>query len=194
MTTTVILEGALGKEFGREWELEADSVPDALRIIDANKPGLFNWIRNSLNNFPYYQVVCEYDDGHKEDLDNDTFWASRKPKSIYVVPVIEGASSGVRFVIGAVLAVVGFGTTWFSGPVGGAIGSLGVSLMLGSVIEALSPKPTASDPSARKDKTSYYFDGPVNTSVQGVPVPLIYGQIRAGSHAISASLTIDQLM
>jgi predicted phage tail protein len=97
-------------------------------------------------------------------------------------------------VIGAILAVVGYGTSWFSGPVGAAIGNIGVALMLGSVIEALSPKPTQSDPSARKDKTSYYFDGPVNTSVQGVPVPLIYGKIRAGSHAISASLTIDQLM
>jgi predicted phage tail protein len=192
--TKVYLEGAMGKQFGREWELEADSVPEALRIIDANKPGVFNWIRDSLNNFPYYKVVCEYTDGRKEDLDSDTLWATRKPESIYIVPVIEGASAGTRFVIGAILAVVGYGTSWFSGPVGAAIGNIGVALMLGSVIEALSPKPTQSDPSARKDKTSYYFDGPVNTSVQGVPVPLIYGKIRAGSHAISASLTIDQLM
>jgi predicted phage tail protein len=192
MTTTVILEGAMGKQFGREWELEVDSVPDALRVIDANKPGVFNWIRDSLNSFPYYKVVCEYEDGRKEDLDSDTLWATRKPKSIYIVPIIEGASSGTRFVIGAILAVIGYSMGWTG--VGMVVGNIGVSLMLGSVIEALSPKPTMSDPSSRKDKTSYYFDGPVNTSVQGVPVPLIYGKIRAGSHAISASLTIDQLM
>lgn len=192
MTTTVILEGAMGKQFGREWQLEVDSVPEALRIIDANKPGVFNWIRDSLNSFPYYKVVCEYADGRKEDLDSDTLWATRKPVSIYIVPIIEGASSGTRFVIGAVLAVVGYAMGWTG--IGMVIGNIGVSLMLGSVIEALSPKPTQSETSARKDKTSYYFDGPVNTSVQGVPVPLIYGKIRAGSHAISASLTIDQLM
>jgi predicted phage tail protein len=192
MTIQVVLEGALGKEFGREWSLEATSVPEALRIIDANKPGLFAWVRNSLKAFPYYKVVCEYADGRKEELDNDTLWVERKPQTVYVVPVIEGASSGVRFVIGAVLAYVGYSMGWTG--IGAVVGNIGVSMMLGSVVEALTPKPQNNDPAQRKDKTSYYFDGPVNTSVQGVPVPLIYGQIRAGSHAISASLTIDQLL
>lgn len=48
--------------------------------------------------------------------------------------------------------------------------------------------------SERKDKTSYYFDGPANTTMQGVPVQLIYGRALVGSHGISAALTIDQLM
>jgi len=192
MTMQVILEGAMGQEFGRVWDLEATSVPEALRIIDANKPGVFAWIRNSLKSFPYYKVVCEYADGRKEDLDSDTLWVERMPQTVYIVPVIEGASAGVRFVIGAVLAYVGYSMGWTG--IGMVVGNIGVSLMLGSVVEALTPKSSGNDPAARKDKTSYYFDGPVNTSVQGVPVPLIYGQIRAGSHAISASLTIDQLL
>jgi predicted phage tail protein len=102
---------------------------------------------------------------------------------------VEGASAGLRFVVGAVIAVVGayFGQTW-------AV-NIGVGLMVGSVIEMLTPKPKMPDTSERKDKTSYYFDGPVNTTAQGVPVPLIYGHnVRVGSHAISAQVTVDQLV
>lgn len=192
MSTLVILEGAIGKEFGREWDLEANSVPEALRIIDANRPGLFNWIKSSLDTFPRYKVLCEYEDGRVEELDNDTLWSQRQPSKVFVVPVIEGASGETRFVIGAVLAVVGYSMGWTG--IGMVVGNIGVSLMLGSVVEALTPKSTQDSSAQRKDKTSYYFDGPVNTSIQGVPVPLIYGQIRSGSHAISASLTIDQLL
>lgn len=195
MSTLIILEGALGKKFGREWDIEATSIAEGLRIIDANKPGLFNWIKSSLPEYPRYQVICQYDDERTEELDDDTFWAERKPKSVHIVPIIEGASAGARFVIGATLAIIGFGTSWFSGPVGTAIGMAGVSMMVGSVIEMLTPKPSLNnDAATRKDQTSYYFDGPVNTSMQGIPVPLIYGRILTGSHAITAAVTVDQLM
>lgn len=190
-TTLIILEGALGKEFGREWDVEASSVAEGLRIIEANKPGLFNWIKGALPETPRYQVICQYDDDRTEELDNDTFWAQRKPSKVRIVPIVEGASAGVRFVVGAVLVAVAY---FFPGPWSPFLYSAGASLMIGSVVEMLSPKPSADDPSARKDSTSYYFDGPVNTSTQGVPVPLLYGRILTGSHAITAAVTVDQLL
>ena len=38
------------------------------------------------------------------------------------------------------------------------------------------------------NKPSYAFDGPLNTTAQGNPVPLAYGKILAGSQVISAGL------
>ena len=67
-------------------------------------------------------------------------------------------------------------------------------VMMGGITELLSPRPKKTDQSARQDGTSYFFDGPVNTTQQGVPVPLIYGRVLVGSQAISAKVTVDQLL
>lgn len=191
MLTHVILEGAMGKQFGRDWQLQIDSPAQALRLIDANTPGLFNWIRDSLQQFDRYRVVCEFEDGRIEELDNDTVFMQGAPLRLTFVPLVTGASAGVRFVVGAILVIVGAFTSWAGG---GTLISLGVSMMIGAAIEMLTPRPKKEE-FERKDKTSRYFDGATNTTTQGVPVPLIYGQnVLVGSHAISAALTVDEVM
>ncbi|HCW20974.1 MAG TPA: phage tail protein, partial [Achromobacter sp.] len=35
---------------------------------------------------------------------------------------------------------------------------------------------------------SYNFNGPVNTSAQGIPVPVLYGRMIVGSAVISAGI------
>lgn len=191
MLTTVILEGAMGKAFGRKWELAVSSPNEALRLINANKPGLFNWIREKLTKYGRYKVIVEREDGRVVALDNDTYALQCNVKKIRFVPLIEGASAGIRFVVGALLIAASFipGMQAFSP----YLVSTGASLMLGSVIEMLTPK-IQRDANSKTDKTSHYFNGPVNTVNQGVPVPLIYGRsVRVGSHAISASVTVDQV-
>lgn len=67
--------------------------------------------------------------------------------------------------------------------------------MMGGVAQLLSPQ--ASNKAVRQadNKDSYYFDGPQNTTNQGNPVQLIYGEeILVGSQVVSSSITIDQLM
>lgn len=192
MLTKVILDGPLGKEFGREWELEdIGSATEALRIIDANKPGLFLWIKGNLPTYERYQVLAEFPDGRIEELDNDTYNLQMKPCKLRFVPLVEGGSGVVRAVVGVVMIAVAF---FVPGPWSPYLYAMGASLVLGSIIEALMPRPKNDDDKERKDKTSYYFDGPVNTTTQGVPVPLIYGRILTGSHAISASVTIEQMI
>lgn len=192
MLTKVYLEGPLGKKFGREWEFEVSSPAEALRMVDANVPGVFDWIKQNLKQFPNYRVVIERDDGHMEELDNDTVAMNSSMREIRFVPIIEGAGAFGRIVLGAVLIAVSFipGMQWTF--------NIGLSMVIGGIIGALSPKPSLSnspmEQKENKNKTSYYFDGPVNTTAQGVPVQLIYGQILVGSHVISAGMTVDQLI
>jgi len=40
---------------------------------------------------------------------------------------------------------------------------------------------------------SYLLSGPTNTSVQGIPVPLIYGRVRVGAVLASAGLVVEEL-
>jgi predicted phage tail protein len=194
MLTTVTLYGPLGKEFGRDWQLAVSSPAEALQLIEANKPGVRNWIRNNLSKYDRYKVIIDYHDGKKEHLDQETFALERKVKRIRFVPIVTGAGGGIgKMILGAILIYVGFAVLP-GGPLALGVMGAGVSLMLGGIAELISPRPKKTDASVREDGTSYFFDGPVNTTQQGVPVPLIYGRVLVGSHAISAKVTVDQLL
>ena len=196
MLTKITLDGPMGRKFGKKWELEVNSPSEALRLIDANKPGVFTWIRSNLKKYSRYRVICEYEDGRIEHLSQEEYAFERKCKSIRFVPVIEGAGGNGIFqtIIGIVLIVVG---VVFEMP---NLIYAGAAMLIGGVAAMLAPKPKIGggvdtmSGSERKDKTSYYFDGPANTTQQGVPVQLIYGECLVGSHSISAAVTVDQLM
>ncbi len=194
MLTKVILEGPMGKEFGREWELDIESPREALCLIDANAPGVFRWIRNNLKKYERYQVICEYENGQTEALSDTEYTNRHVAKVIRFVPLVDGAGSDggiIQTILGVVLIVVG---VWNSNP---NLVAAGLSLMIGGIVSMLSPHP--SKPDIEKDEqtngvASYYFDGPTNTTGQGNPVQLIYGRTLVGSHTISVSATVDQLM
>lgn len=182
MLTRVYLEGALGEEFGKEWDLQISTPKEALDIIDANGIPIMNWLRNQAKTYPNYQIVVEYESGRTEEVSEETLHMNREMKTVTFVPVIEGAGAMVRIVVGVVLLFVP------------GMQQVGISLIIGGIIETFMSKPSnarvASDNSSDKSKKSDYFDGPVNTTYQGVPVPLIYGRCLVGSHVISASLEV----
>jgi len=86
------------------------------------------------------------------------------------------------------------------------LGSVGLSLALGGVSQLLTPVPriappsssgsgsTYSSPSTMREseldpQKSYSFTGIQNTSTQGTPVPIVYGETIVGSVVISASVS-----
>ena len=110
---------------------------------------------------------------------------------IRITPVPRG-SGGSAFgwfqtVVGAVLMVA---SIWVP-----ALAPLGLSLMMGGVAQLISPQATNDSVRQADNSDSFYFDGPQNTTNQGNPVQLIYGEeILVGSQVVSSSITIDQLM
>ena len=180
----------MGKKFGKDWELSVSSPAEALRIIEANKPGLRAWIINNTKEYNAYEVTCTYADGRQEALSDDTYTLERgNLASIRFTPVVTGAGSAAKIIVGAILIAVGY----FVPPLAPYLYPLGASLMLGGIIEALSPRPKTNDFNGADSSNSYYFDGPANTEVQGAPVPLIYGRILVGSHPISAAISVDEV-
>ena len=71
MLTEVILDGAMGKKFGRKWELNVTTPSQALKLIYANIPGVFAWIRGNLDRYQNYKVLCEYENGRTEQSHDD---------------------------------------------------------------------------------------------------------------------------
>lgn len=194
MLTTVILAGALGKRFGKKWELEVSSPLEALRLIEVNAPGMRKWIEENIKKFPNYQISCITNDSER-DISEKELGMLGEFKEIRFVPVIEGSGGAARIVIGAAMIVGGMMAELYGFyGAGSFLIQAGTALALGGVVELLSPgigKTNKEDQYSRKDKTSYYFNGPVNTEQQGVPVPLIYGRVLVGSHPISVSVTVE---
>lgn len=187
MMTKIELLGPLGKRFGKHWTLDVESPREAIDMIDANCPGMKSWMKQNAAKYANYRVVITDMDGKKRTLDEEAYVTAGIARKITFLPLVRGASSGpVRIVIGVVLIVAGIMT---SNP---ALIGMGIGMALGGIIQMLSPQPKTGDGKERSDKTSYYFNGPVNTNNQGVPVPLIYGRCLVGSQAISASISIDQ--
>ena len=190
--TTVFLEGVMGRELGREWKFQnIRSARHALSMIEANTGKVMAWIRSNVKRYATYRVVCEYEDGRKEELGDTSYseMSQRGAKVMRFVPMISGASAVGRIVVGAVLMVVGFivpGMQW-------AI-TIGASLALGGVAELLAPKPKSQSKTDEDGKASYYFNGATNVTNQGSPVQLIYGRCLVGSQAISAAISVDQLL
>ena len=98
-------------------------------------------------------------------------------------------------------AASGLATGFISAGVSTAIGSIGAALVLGGVAQMLSPTAAAtslntvggtgtggsSDP-----RESYSFNGVQNVSHQGVPVPIIFGEVICGSITVSAGIDVAQ--
>jgi predicted phage tail protein len=117
-------------------------------------------------------------------------------QTIKIVPVIGGAKSSIgKIILGGILIYasfqMGFGTEGLTAMQGFGANmamSLGVSLVMGGVAEMLAPTPQAPKETNLADNKSM---GPINTTLQGVGIPVCYGQMIVGGATISAGVTTE---
>tara|TARA_R100000152_G_C6779307_1_gene210819 strand:- start:2987 stop:3634 length:648 start_codon:yes stop_codon:yes gene_type:complete len=208
--------GALKKRLGGigRFEFEAQNPAQAIKALCANFPGLEKWLIDSEQDGIGYKVTVG-----KEEVGEDNFETLAIPWSendvFKIVPVMTGSGRGFgKILLGAALitaAIVfapaaaaggGFMTAAAAGTKMTAIGlttqiagSIGISLVLGGVAQMISPTPQTnlgqSKEAARLQ--NYSFSGIVNTSQQGMPIPIAYGRVFCGSAVISSGLDVDQV-
>lgn len=189
---TVKLSGELGKKFGKIHRFMVNTPAEAIRALCANFPEFEKELRESHTRNVGYKV---FNGSHQLESAEEV----RDPaaKEIRIIPVIMGANATTRVLIGVTLIVASVAMYAFPGTAGAApyVMSAGISLTLGGVIELLSPVPKIKGPEERpENKPSYFFNGPVNTTAQGHPVPIGYGRLRVGGGIVSAGVNIDQIM
>lgn len=169
--TTIRLYGSLAKEFGKEFSFQVSSVREAVSALSANLPGFKkNIVKGSFHIF--VETMGNISD---ELIDFKT-----GNRVIKIAPVLKGAGSGSVFkiIVGIVLVVVGVvtGQAWIT--------SIGVSLVVGGVMELLFAPSIPSAPDAGIDEPNFSFDGALNTVAQGHAVPVGYGRVIVGSAVI----------
>lgn len=178
---TVLLYGELAKRYGKHHRYAVRNVPEAIRALEANYRGF----KQSIRADGQYRIVVDKKLIGEEELGKTAI------ETIKIIPLVQGSGKGVGQIIAgiALIAVAWWNPLGWGALVGQAVRTVGFSLVMGGVSQMLTKTQKLSSGADRPDnKPSYAFDGPVNTTAQGNPVPLAYGKILAGSQVISAGL------
>jgi predicted phage tail protein len=212
MLRTIRIYGRLAKFLKRrKFTADVASAAEAVRFLLANFPHLEPELSQG-----YYRVsVGDYDLCEQELQD------PAGSQEIRIIPVIAGAGAvgriiaGVALVAGALLfapgAALAGGLFTLGAQAVPIVLGIGASLALGGVAQLLTPVPrvgalsigssagsgsgnakTGSN-SETDPRASFNFSGIQNTSYQGTPVPIVYGEVLVGSVVISAGIDTVQV-
>ena len=200
MLRKIKLYGKLAEFVGhKEFEAHVSSVAEAVRFLLCNFPNIEGYMSPK-----YYQVKVGNYDIKEEEINYPV-----GQEDIHFVPMIAGAGSVGRFLLGAAMIGLAFVTAGASVTAAGGLLSAkgfaaatfttkallvgGGALVLGSVVDLLFPLPELPDFAAEDDpNVSFQFNSLQNTSRAGTPIPVVYGEVFVGSVVISAALDTNQ--
>jgi predicted phage tail protein len=178
----VTLMGGL-EQFGKEWHIKCGTIQDILKLIDCQTPG-----------FRKYLIECdeagldiEIVRGSDILVDPRELLMNISDEDIFITIVPAGSKS--KFLTIALSVVLFFIAPHASvGLMQNLVYGLAVNLAISGITQLMAPDPAADipageDPNENIDKM---FNGPVNVSKNGTPVPLLYGELVVGGAAISA--------
>tara|TARA_R100000234_G_scaffold117758_1_gene96803 strand:+ start:540 stop:1130 length:591 start_codon:yes stop_codon:yes gene_type:complete len=184
------LYGDLAEFVGvKEIETEVHTTADAIKCLIGNYPQTENYMMDK-----YYKVIVNEKPKTLEELHFPT-----GQSDIKIVPVISGQGRGLgTILLGAVFIGAAFltggtslslGVSGFSGGAGisAAIGNIGIGMVLLGVSQMLTPVPPAP---TEETPNSFQFNSPINTSIAGLPVPILFGERIVGSVVISAGINV----
>lgn len=198
MLRKIKLYGPLAKFIGcRVLSADVANAAEAVRFLLANWPELEKHMADG-----YYRVQVNNED-LLVDTDPEQLYYPVGSGEISIIPVVIGAGAVGRIIAGvalitiATLASIGGGAifgTAFAKNLGliAAAKTIGFSLALGGIAQLLTPMPKTSrdDTDPRK---SFSFSGIQNTSREGTPVPIIFGETFSGSVVISSGIGIQEV-
>jgi predicted phage tail protein len=186
--TEIKLLSTLGKRYGRTHrvQLSTKTPSEAIRWLTVNFPGAKQYFAQAHTKGITFAIFR----GRGAARENIGLEQLSEPAGdcITIAPVTMGAKAGVlQTVIGIILIaadVIFFHT--------GYLTTLGVSLVAGGIVQMLSPQTKVNkNADSSGNQASYVFSGPVNTTAQGNPVPVLYGRMIVGSAVISAGMEAD---
>lgn len=206
MMRAVHLHGHLAERFGREpLRIDIATTAEAVQALMHMRPGFREVIRSG-----WYRVIVRHPQTVLEVGEQELQLKLGKSSEIHFIPVVEGAGGrgigkiivGVALVASAIyFAPAGAGllgtqlsATAFAGITFGNIALVGIGLALSGVSSLLSPMPKSQGPRESPDRQpSYLFNGPVNVTEQGHPVPIVIGRMRVGSVVASSGIRTENI-
>jgi predicted phage tail protein len=184
--TVIKLSGSLAAKFGRchVRYLESGKTWEAFSALKHTLQGFEQFVLEQAKLGMRYAIFRNGENVIEDEFD---FEGTRE---IRIVPVMEGRKRGgiLQTIVGAVLVVVGAVLSAYGfGAIGAPMMQAGIGIMAGGILQMLSPQNLANS-SNEDSATSYAFGGAVNTSAQGNPVGIGYGERLVGGAIISAGI------
>lgn len=204
MMRNIYLEGEMGERFGTGFQLNAPTVQDAIKCLDANFPDLRKYFIDCHENDIGFEVDVA---NNKLDYEVEMLMALQEG-DITITPVPAGSKSAMAKILAAIAMIVvaiyapqllttmqpgvglsGSGAIAVEGTFLGlsaktisfGLGMMAVNLAMAGINQMMAPDPaTDSD-----QESSYLFNGAEQNIIQGDPVPLLYGKLRVPGQPIS---------
>jgi predicted phage tail protein len=181
------------RKFGREFELFVKSPAEAVHALGVMIPGFKHFLETAEHKGMSFAIF-----NGRQNISADELNLGAKHE-VRIAPVYGGRKNGggLQVILGAVLIVAatllapGVGTmaAFAAGGAYSAVAMAGVSLIIGGVMQMITPTVGGLKTSADSENTAAYaFGGPVNTTAQGTPVGLLYGEREIGGAVISAGI------
>ena len=186
MTRTIHLMGRMGKLFGETHRLNCDTVQEAMHALDCMKGGVRRYLLECTDSDIQFTVQKGED-----FMDYDNIGHNLGKDDIIITPIPQGSKKGIgKIILGIILIVVSLsmGDTGTAAKIAAAMMSIGVSLALQGIIEM-----TMDDPDELKEEKSSLFNGPINTTKMGVPVPICYGRMEVGGAVTNFGFTQSRI-
>ena len=214
MLRTVKVYGHLAEHCGQSVFEALVRVPaDAIKFLLCNFPELRSLMRDG-----YYKVAVGQHDLQLADSPEQLHYPLADSDVVKVIPVVSGAGGrgvgqvllGAALIGGAILtggaslglagftsnAIVGVSSASFitTGTIAAVAGNIGLALALGGVAQMISPVPDLpSDSFGGEPLENFAFQSIGNVDREGVPVPVVYGEMIVGSVVISTGLIATQI-
>lgn len=199
----VKLLGELGKRFGRKHRFMAHSARDIFSALSNQLEGFKDYFCNAHEKGIGFKLI----DGDPDGMDYENVLMGCR--RLIIAPIVSGGGALGRILIGVALIALSFGVASIAA--GAALaGSLsgfglqalafvtqaglyaGIAMTVTGVAQLLTPTPKAAKETERQD--SFLFDRASDLTVQGQPVPILYGKFLAASPLIiSSALTTQQV-
>lgn len=200
MLRTVKVYGHLAEHCGQSVFEALVRVPaDAIKFLLCNFPELRSLMRDG-----YYKVAVGKYDLQLADQPDQLHYPLAADDVVKVIPVVSGA--GGRGLGAALLGAALIGTAIFTGgatlgltgftaagtglgfTAAAAAGNIGLALTLGGIATMLTPVPDQPDFEGADGRGGFAFSGLENVSQEGIPVPVVYGEVIVGSVVLSTGL------
>lgn len=200
MIRDVFLHGAAGRTFGRRFRLDVQSPAEAVRALMMLRPGLRAVLRVG-----WWRVIVG-PPRIRNGVPVEHLGMLMGSQPLHLVPATPPAGGGgrgksigsiilgtVMIIAAVVISIVSYGSLT---PIAVSVILSGVSMVAGGIAGLLTAVPTQTDPTQQAnpdDRPSFLFNGVVNNSQQGAPVPLIFGRHLTGSIVVAAGLTTEDM-
>ncbi len=208
MMRKVYLDGEMAQKFGSEFTIKAVSMADVFRCLEGNFPEMREYLIDCHEKDIGF--LCQ--EGSEALQDEEELLLSLGDGDIYISPQPAGSKSGFGKILAAIAivalvaiaggaalalanasaAAAGGATTSItlgsalaagaSGIVGQLAIGLAINLALTGIQQMMAPDPSVDTPDTGED--SYLFRGAEQTTLEGDPVPVLYGQLRVPGRTI----------